>query len=100
MNFLLMKSFLQPNSGIESTLSNASILIKGNRAAELEKLAARLKLHQHQTYLQIDLGAIRKNIAFYKSKLQSLNKVIVHGEGIILWIERHKDWSFLGTSWE
>ncbi|MDG1331486.1 MAG: alanine racemase [Crocinitomicaceae bacterium] len=64
------------NSGIESSLSNASILIKGNRAAELEKLAARLKLHQHQTYLQIDLGAIRKNIAFYKSKLQSSTKLL------------------------
>lgn len=59
----------QPNSGIESSFSNASILIKGNREAELEKLAARLKLHQHQTYLQIDLGAIRENISLYKSKI-------------------------------
>jgi alanine racemase len=64
------------NSGIESTLSDASVLIKGNRAAGLEKLAARLKLHQHQTYLQIDLGAIRKNIAFYKSKLKSDTKLL------------------------
>jgi len=71
-NIILYK----PNSGIESTLSNASILIKGNRAAKLEKLAARLKLHQHQTYLQIDLGAIRNNIAFYKSKLQSPTKLL------------------------
>lgn len=59
-----------PNSSVESIISNASVLIKGNREAGLEKLAARLKLHQHQTYLQIDLGAIRSNIAFFKSKLK------------------------------
>jgi alanine racemase len=67
---------VEPNSGIEGTLSDASILIKGNRAAELEKLAARLKLHQHQTYLQIDLGAIRENISLYKSKLNTSTKLL------------------------
>ena len=66
----------EPNSQMESRLSNASILIKGNRAAELEKLAARLKLHQHQTYLQIDLGAIRDNISYYKSKLHSSTQLL------------------------
>lgn len=65
-----------PNSGIEATLSNASILIKGNRAAGLEKLAARLKLHQHQTFLQVDLGAIRDNISAFKSKLNSSTKLL------------------------
>ncbi|MFK7784123.1 MAG: alanine racemase, partial [Crocinitomicaceae bacterium] len=66
----------KPNTGIESTLSNASIVIKGNRAAKLEKLAARLKLHQHQTYLQIDLGAIRRNIAFYKSIVSAETRLL------------------------
>lgn len=66
----------EPNAGIESSLSNASILIKGARAAGLEKLAARLKLHQHQTYLQVDLGAIRDNIAWFKSKLNSSTKLL------------------------
>lgn len=66
----------EPNSGIEATLSDASILIKGNRAAELEKLAALLKLHQHQTYLQIDLAAIRENISLYKSKLNPATKLL------------------------
>ena len=66
----------EPNSKIESRLSNASILIKGNRAAKLEKLAARLKLHQHQTYLQIDLAAIRENISHFKSKLNASTKLL------------------------
>ncbi len=66
----------QPNTGVEAILSNASVLLKGNRAAELEKLASRLKLHQHQTYLQIDLGAIRENISLYKSKLSGSTKVL------------------------
>jgi alanine racemase len=66
----------KPNTGIESTLTDASIVIKGNRAAKLEKLAARLKLHQHQTYLQIDLGAIRNNIAFYKSRVSPATKLL------------------------
>ena len=65
-----------PNSGIETTLSNASVLIKGNRSAGLEKLAAQLKLHQHQTYVQIDLGAIRDNIAYFKSKLKESTKLL------------------------
>lgn len=66
----------EPDSKIEQNLSDASILIKGNRAAQLEKLAARMKLHHHQTYLQIDLGAIRDNISFFKSKLEPSTQLL------------------------
>lgn len=65
-----------PKNTIESTFENASILIKGNRSAGLEKLAARLKLYQHQTYVQIDLGAIRHNITFFKSKLEAQTRLL------------------------
>ncbi len=60
----------------DSSISNASILLKGTRSAQLERLAAQLKLHQHQTYLQIDLGAIRKNISFFKSQLAPTTQLL------------------------
>lgn len=60
-----------PTIPFDFSISNSSILLKGTRSAQLEKLAAQLKLHQHQTYLQIDLGAIRENISFYKSQLEA-----------------------------
>ncbi len=65
-----------PNADTAAQLSNASVLIKGNRAAQLEQLAAQLKLHPHQTYVQIDLDAIRKNISYLKSTLNESTRLM------------------------
>ncbi len=65
-----------PNSTVASEISHASILIKGTRSVGMEKLAGQLKLHKHQTYLQIDLGAIRHNIAQFKSYLKPSTQVL------------------------
>lgn len=66
----------EPNSSVASEISNASVLIKGTRSAGMEKLAGQLKLHTHQTYLQIDFGAIRHNIARFKSYLKPSTQVL------------------------
>lgn len=49
--------------------SNSSVLFKGTRDSGLEKIARAFKLHNHQTYLEIDLKAIRDNIARYRQSM-------------------------------
>lgn len=65
-----------PTADTASLISDATVLIKGNRAAQLEKLAAQLKLHPHQTYLQIDLDAVRKNISYIKSTVNESTRIM------------------------
>jgi alanine racemase len=60
----------------EHTFKNSSILIKGNRSAGMEIIAGKFKMLQHQTYLQIDFGAIRKNIHKFKAGLNPTTKLL------------------------
>ena len=51
---------------VDYSIANSSILIKGDRSSNIEVVAGKFKRQQHQTFLQIDLGSIRKNIRAYK----------------------------------
>ena len=55
---------------------DASILIKGSRAAKMEQIARQFKQQNHQTYLEIDLTSIRHNINYFKSKLHEGTKLL------------------------
>lgn len=68
--------FVQSNHKLEQEFSNACILLKGNRKAHVEKIASELKLRKHQTYLEIDLEAIRNNILSFKSRLLPETKIM------------------------
>ncbi|PWL24498.1 MAG: alanine racemase [Fluviicola sp. XM-24bin1] len=68
--------------------SNSVILIKGRREMRLEQLALRLRERKHQTYVEVNLSAIRNNLAYCKSKLDKDTKVLAmvkassYGSGI------------------
>ena len=68
--------------------SNAVVLIKGKRTLHMEQLALRVRAKKHQTYLEINLAALRSNISYYKSKIPSETKVLAmvkassYGSGI------------------
>ena len=54
-----------------------TILIKGARVFEFEKIVALLEEKTHETVLEINLNAISHNLNFYKSKLKPTTKMMV-----------------------
>lgn len=64
--------FFRPNDETpEYNFSNSVILLKGSRSSKMETLASEFKKKMHRTYLEIDLKAIRNNINYHKSRLES-----------------------------
>jgi Alr-MurF fusion protein len=56
---------------------NETILIKGARQFEFEKIVSILTQKTHETVLEINLNAISHNLNFYKSKLEPSTKIMV-----------------------
>jgi alanine racemase len=57
--------------------SNETILIKGARVFEFEKIVHLLEEKTHETVLEINLNAISHNLNYYKSKLKPTTKIMV-----------------------
>lgn len=53
----------------ELLLDERVLLVKGPRRLHLEELVRRLSMREHITRLEVDLSALRGNLAFYRSKL-------------------------------
>ncbi|MFZ9029165.1 MAG: alanine racemase [Crocinitomicaceae bacterium] len=68
--------FLSTGDPLPENLSDRVILIKGNRSANMEVLANKLRLRNHQSFLEIDLEAIRKNINTYSDHLPNETKLL------------------------
>ncbi len=64
------------NSIDTTSFENESILIKGARKFEFEKIAKRLEERIHQTVLEINLNALVQNLNVYKSLLRKETKVM------------------------
>ena len=56
---------------------NETILIKGARLFEFEKIVHLLEEKTHETVLEINLNAISHNLNYYKSKLEPTTKIMV-----------------------
>ncbi len=56
---------------------NETILIKGARSFEFERIVALLEEKTHETVLEINLNAISHNLNFYKSKLAPNTRLMV-----------------------
>ncbi len=78
---------------------NETILIKGSRDFQFEKIVAVLEEKTHETVLEINLNAISHNLNFYKLKLKPTTKMMVmvkafgYGNGgfeIAKLLEHHK----------
>jgi alanine racemase len=57
--------------------NNETILIKGARLFEFEKIVHLLEEKTHETVLEINLNAISHNLNYYKSKLEPTTKIMV-----------------------
>lgn len=53
-----------------------TILIKGARSFEFEKIERYLERQAHQTQLEIDLNALGQNLAFFRKKLRPSTKIM------------------------
>ena len=56
---------------------NETILIKGSRHFQFEKIVTLLEEKTHETILEINLNAISHNLNYYKSKLNPKTKIMV-----------------------
>ncbi|MFM7311245.1 MAG: bifunctional UDP-N-acetylmuramoyl-tripeptide:D-alanyl-D-alanine ligase/alanine racemase, partial [Flavobacteriales bacterium] len=65
--FVDTASFLQNLPDLE----NETILIKGARSFQFERIVEALEEKSHDTTLEIDLNAIRNNLNFFRNKLPS-----------------------------
>ncbi|WP_313189294.1 bifunctional UDP-N-acetylmuramoyl-tripeptide:D-alanyl-D-alanine ligase/alanine racemase [Sphingobacterium sp.] len=71
----------------ELDLSNESILIKGARKYQFERIVQRLALRSHGTVFEINLNAISNNLMLYRSlipknvKLMAMVKAFSYGSG-------------------
>lgn len=68
--------FYSPNNPIELNYSNTCLLLKGNRSLRMESLVKKLRQKHHQTYLEIDLRAVRHNISIFKSRINHDTKIL------------------------
>lgn len=68
--------FLEPGEMIPENIKDSIVLIKGSRKRNMESLANKLRLRNHQSYLEIDLEGIKKNIKTYSDGLAAGTKVL------------------------
>jgi alanine racemase len=60
----------------ELNFDNETILIKGARSFEFERISSALSLKAHETVMEISLNALLNNLNFYKSKLKPDVKIM------------------------
>ena len=68
---------ISPEEINRDDFNNCSILIKGTRKADMQRIAHLFRLKSHKTILEIDLSAIKYNLAVYKSNLNYKTKVLM-----------------------
>ena len=59
------------------TFENETLLVKGARSFEFEKIVTLLEQKTHETVLEINLNAISHNLSYYKTKLKPTTKLMV-----------------------
>lgn len=99
------ESFLQQASQLQ--FRDETILLKGARVFRFEKISRLLEQKQHQTFLEIDLNAIRHNVRAYKNhlhknvKMMAMVKAFSYGSGSfeIASLLQHAGIDYLGVAY-
>lgn len=84
-----------------------TILLKGARVFQFEKISKRLEQKMHQTFLEIDLNALRHNINIYRQqlkpgvKMMCMVKAFSYGSGSfeIACLLQHAGVDYLGVAY-
>jgi len=97
MTFHTTNEFLAAFDGLR--FANETILVKGARQFQFEKIVSLLEEKTHETVLEINLNAISHNLNFFRSKIRPETKIMVmvkafgYGNGgieIARLLEHHK----------
>ncbi len=59
-----------------SEFAQQTVLIKGNRESQFEKIVHALAYKSHTTTMEVDLNAMRSNLNYYRSKLKQGTKLV------------------------
>jgi alanine racemase len=79
---------IDSNETPELNESDAVVLIKGTRNADMQRLARQYRLKKHTTYVEIDLTAVRSNLEVFRNMLSPETKLLAmvkaqsYGSGI------------------
>ena len=60
----------------EMDFTSAAVLVKGNRAAQIERVSHRLELKSHTTVLEVNLQAMVRNINYFRSHIGAETKLV------------------------
>jgi alanine racemase len=80
--FGLAKKYFYPDTASlllnlnELNFDNETILIKGSRSFEFERISLALAMKAHETVMEINLNALLNNLNFYRSKLKPGVKIM------------------------
>lgn len=78
--FINCQTFPNTNDFIQNLdrlkFENETILIKGSRSFEFEKIVQILEEKKHETILEINLNSLGHNLSFYRSKLKKSTKMM------------------------
>jgi alanine racemase len=69
------KDFIDEN--FHKTITNATILFKGSRVFELDKIVKEFQQQTHETHLEINLNAIKNNLNVFAKKLKPETKIMI-----------------------
>jgi Alr-MurF fusion protein len=58
-------------------IKDSVVLIKGTRASQIQRIANLFHLKKHKTRLEINLSAIKHNLAFWRNQLEVKTKLLV-----------------------
>lgn len=78
---------VEPNDFPPIEINNAVVLLKGTRKASMEKWVKKLRLRKHQTYVEVNLSAIKNNIQQFSqlckpnTLMMSMVKAAAYGTG-------------------
>lgn len=73
--FPSVEAFLA-SSAVEQVLTTPYVLVKGARRFAFERIVRTLSLREHHTQLEVDLAALRTNLAHYRSLLPPEHPII------------------------
>lgn len=68
--------FVHPPALLEEQFTDAVVLIKGSRKADMQRYARSFRLKNHTTYVEVNLSAVRHNLAVLKSGLLPSTKML------------------------
>ncbi|MCX7728083.1 MAG: bifunctional UDP-N-acetylmuramoyl-tripeptide:D-alanyl-D-alanine ligase/alanine racemase [Bacteroidia bacterium] len=86
-HYLTTSDFINNLSSLSSLFFKTTILIKGSRKFEFEKIAEHLELKTHDTILEINIPALWNNLSYYKKlvgknvRLMCMLKASGYGSG-------------------